>query len=101
MEKRVGKRLNCDVSITCSCFNKREIIDAKMLNFSSDGMYFESSALLKERTNILFMVKDFRVDHSDPKYCKGLRTMSLAEVKWCKDMGDKNAAHFGIGVKYY
>lgn len=101
MEKRAGRRLKCEASITCSCFNKDEIFNAKMLNYSPDGMYFESKFLLKERTNILFKVKDLRLDRSDPKHCEGLRTVSLAEVKWWKDMGDKTAANFGIGVKYY
>ena len=101
MEKRINKRHKCEASIRCSCFNKENIINAKMLNYSESGMYFESDSVFKEGTNILFKMKRCLFIPSDPELCEGLRTVSLAEVKWWKEMSGEDSSHFGIGVKYY
>jgi hypothetical protein len=101
MEKRIDNRRKCDASIVCAYFNKENVCNAKMLNYSRDGMYFESDSLFKEGTNIFFKIKDYLFDLSDPELCEGLRTVSLAQVRWWKDMGREDASCFGIGVKYY
>ncbi|HUV78278.1 MAG TPA: hypothetical protein VMW06_09475 [Desulfobacterales bacterium] len=101
MEKRIDNRRKCDASIVCACFNKENICNAKILNYSRDGMYFESDSLFKEGTNIFFKIKNCRFDTSDPELCEGLRTVSLAQVKWWKDMSREYTSRFGIGVKYY
>jgi len=101
MEKRIDNRRKCDASIVCSCFNKENICNAKMLNYSRDGMYFESDSFFKEGTNIFFKIKNCQLDPSDPELCEGLRTISLAQVRWWKDMGREDSSRFGIGVKYY
>jgi len=101
MEKRIDDRRKCDASIVCAYFNKENACHAKMLNYSRDGMYFESDSLFKEGSNIFFKIKNCLFAPSDPDLFEGLRTASLAQVKWCKDMGEKDASHFGIGVKYY
>ncbi|MEJ2655707.1 MAG: hypothetical protein P8012_00720 [Desulfobacterales bacterium] len=100
MEKRIDKRHRCEASIAWGCFNKKQMFNAKMLNFSKDGMYFESDAFLKEGANIYFQLNDCRVDRSDPERYEGLRTVSLARVKWWKDIGGEKDKHFGVGVKY-
>ena len=101
MEKRINNRRKCDASIVCAYFNKENVSYAKMLNYSQDGMYFESDSLFEEGSNIFFKIKDCLFELSDPDLIEGLRTASLAQVKWCKNMGGKDASHFGIGVKYY
>ena len=101
MEKRVEKRHNCKASIIYNCFNREIIFNAEMLNYSEGGMYFESDSFFKEGTNIFFKMKKCLFDSSDPEPCNGLRTVSLAEVRWWKEISDEDSAHFGIGVKYY
>ncbi len=101
MEKRVGKRHNCKASIICNCFNKENIFNAEMLNYSEGGMYFESDSFFKEGTNIFFKINKCLFDASDPETCNGLRTVSLAEVRWWKEISGEDSSHFGIGVKYY
>jgi hypothetical protein len=101
MKKRTNKRHKCEASVICSFFNKDQPVDATMLNCGSGGMYFESDSLFKEGTNIFFKVKTCFFDASTPELCSGLRTASLAQVRWWKKMGDKDAFRFGIGVKYY
>jgi hypothetical protein len=72
-----------------------------MLNCGEGGMYFESDSFFKEGTNIFFKVKTCSFDSSAPELCNGLRTASLAQVRWWKEMGGQDASRFGIGVKYY
>jgi hypothetical protein len=100
MEKRTDKRRKCKASIAWGCFNKNKMFNAKMLNFSKDGMYFESNVFFKEGANIYFQMNDCLLDASDPEFFEGLRTISLARVKWWKNIGDEDDHHFGVGVKY-
>jgi hypothetical protein len=100
MEKRIDRRHRCEASIAWGCFNDKKTFRAKMLNYSKDGMYFESEVNLKEGANIYFQMNDFMFDASDPGRYEGLRSVSLARVKWCKDIGGKKVNHFGFGVKY-
>ena len=101
MEKRVEKRYNCKASIIYNCFNKENIFHAEMLNYSEGGMYFESDSFFKEGINIFFKINKCLFDASDPETCNGLRTVSLAEVRWWKEISGEDSSHFGIGVKYY
>jgi hypothetical protein len=63
-------------------------------------MYFESDVFFKKGANIYFQMNDYLFDDSDPEISEGLRTISLAEVKWWKDIGGEDHSHFGVGVKY-
>jgi hypothetical protein len=100
MEKRTDTRHRCEASIAWGCFNDRKMFRAKMLNFSKDGMYFESEVFLKEGANIYFQMNDCSFDASDPEQHDGLRTVSLARVKWWKNIGGEGANCFGVGVRY-
>ncbi len=101
MEKRTDKRHRCEASIAWGCFNKEKMFNARMLNYSKDGMYFESDSFYKEGTNIFFKMKDCLFDAPDPECRDGLRTVSLGVVKWWKALGGEDTSPFGIGVKYY
>ena len=101
MEKRVDKRHNCEASIICNYFNKEKTFNAKMLNYSEGGMYFESDSFFKEGINIFFKMKSCLFDASDLELCNGLRTVSLAEVRWRKEISSEDSSRFGMGVKYY
>jgi len=101
MKRRVDKRHQCQASVICNCFNKDNTVNATMLNCGEGGMYFESDSFFKEGTNIFFKVKTCSFDSSAPELCNGLRTASLAQVRWWKEMGGQDASRFGIGVKYY
>ena len=101
MDKRINKRHNCEASIVCNCFNRGNVLNAKMLNYSEGGMYFESDGFFKKGTNVIFKVKSYFHIVTDPERYKGLRTVSLAEVRWWKKIKDKTQINFGIGVKYY
>ena len=101
MQKRADKRHQCQASVICNCFNKDNMVNATMLNCGEGGMYFESDSFFKEGTNIFFKVKTCSFEPSAPELWNGLRTASLAQVRWWKEMGGQDASRFGIGVKYY
>ena len=101
MENRIDQRHSCEVSIVCHCYNQPEIFNAKMLNYSKSGMYFKSNTALKQGANIYFKIINCPVFPSDPESCRGLRTVSLAEVRWCKELNNGNSGSFEVGVKYY
>ena len=101
MQNRADKRHKCEASVICNCFNKDKTFTAEMLNYSEGGMYFESDSFFKEGTNILFKLKTCSFDTSAPEPCSGLRSVSLAQVRWWKEMEEKDSSRFGIGVKYY
>ena len=101
MQKRADKRHKCEASVICNYFNKNNTVNATMLNCGEGGMYFESDSFFKEGTNIFFKVKTCSLNTSAPEPCTGLRTASLAQVRWWKEMSNEETSRFGIGVKYY
>ena len=101
VSKRAFARNDCEAHITYAVYNTEKYFNAKMCNNGEGGMYFESDSLFKEGTNILFKVKTCSFETSVQEALSGLRTLSLAQVRWWKDMSSKDASRFGIGVKYY
>ena len=100
-DNRDDKRLDCEASISYSAFNKHEIFEGTILNFSKSGMYFESDTITKEGTTIYFRLTNCTVFPYDPESCEGLRSKSLAEVRWCGELKKHGLSGYGIGVKYY
>jgi hypothetical protein len=101
MEKRVDRRHNCKVAVICNFFNKDKTFTAEMLNYSEGGIYFESDSFFEKGTNIFFKVKTCSSGTYGPGLGNGLRTVSLAEVRWWQEMSSEDSSRFGMGVKYY
>lgn len=101
MNKRTDQRHICEGSISCRYFIKGETFNGRMLNFSKSGMYFESSAFIREGATIYFRLINCSGFPSAPEFCEGLRSVSIAEVRWCREMKNEDAAYFGFGAKYY
>ena len=99
-EKRKDLRHKCDASIEWSYFNKDVCFDAKLLNFSKSGVYFETGHDLKPGRTILLkmpMVASSRFSSLDDERP---RSVSLGEVKWRTDLSGKDRSYYGIGVRY-
>ena len=101
MKKRIEHRHNCEGSISCRYFIKGETFNGRMLNFSKSGMYFESGECIREGETIYFRLISSSSLPSAREFFDGLRSESLAEVKWCREIKNEDAAYFGYGVKYY
>lgn len=102
MEKRTFQRFNGEIPIECGLFNNQKTHTARIINYSQDGMCFTCSAPFKERCNIYFRIKGLPA--ADPPQTggeDGIRSVSLAEVRWLKPSDDDEKRIFTIGVKYY
>ena len=106
-DKRTGKRHDCDAKIKWTQFNRidfnygQEIFyHARALNFSESGLYFETEYPLKPGVTIFFRIEVSRCGASNLGDCQCLRTISLADVKWCRDLAKNGESYFGIGDSY-
>ena len=101
IEKRENNRQAATASIVFSYFNKNYLYGAEALNYCSSGMCFKSNLVLQPGASIYIRVKKYSPNGSGPNGSRGLRSVSLAEVKWCKEISAGDAPYYGIGVKYY
>ena len=106
-DKRIDERHACNAEITWTLFNRMELnygqealYRARVLNCSVSGLYFESHYPLKPGITILFRTEISGYGDSSPEGYECLRTISLAEVKWCRDLVKNGELYFGIGAKY-
>jgi hypothetical protein len=99
-EKRAFERRACDAVMAFSHFNQTYSHDARILNCSAGGMCFQSSVFLHPGATICIRVKEFDAADGLEDCENGLRCMSLAEVKWCREVPGAESATYGIGVKY-
>ena len=94
MGNRADKRHNCKASIAYNCFNKDNTFNGKMFNYSEGGMYFESDSFFEKGTNIFFKVKTCSSTTYGPEFSNGLRTVSIAEVRWWQEMSSEDSSRF-------
>ena len=99
-DKRRHVRHKCEATIEWSYFNKEIQFDAKLLNFSESGVYFETGHDLKPGATIFLKMKTVSsceinsFDHGRP------RSVSLGEVKWHIDLSASDQSCYGVGVRY-
>ena len=101
MEKRACERLNHTALIAFSYFNQKPYFDTQTLNHCIGGMCFKSSFFLQPGASLCIRVKKFNPNGSCTGLSEGLRSVTLAEVKWCDRVLDADAFAFEVGVKYY
>jgi hypothetical protein len=106
-EKRQDKRHDCDARIKWTQFNRttfnygEEIFyQARVLNFSKSGLYFETRCSLKPGTTVLFRAEASVCRALEHNSYENLRTISLVEIKWCQQLLKSGESHFGIGARY-
>jgi len=97
---RMEKRYDCEAKIKCSYFNKDVFFDAKILNCSQNGIYFETPHEIKSGATILIRVKKLvsKNMRSDEHLC--FRTVSLTDVKWCRVSSKEGNRYFGVGARH-
>jgi hypothetical protein len=100
-DKRSCARHSHTAPISFSYFNKEYSYEAQTLNFCDEGMRFKSEVLLQPGATVYIRVKKFHPDGFSNGDCRGLRSASLAEVKWCKEVINENRPLYEIGAKYY
>ena len=101
MEKRAFEHWKHNASIAVSYFNQESSFYTQTLNHSLDGMCFQSSFSLQPGATLCIRVKKFNPNDSSTGLSEGLRSVTLAGVKWCSEVPDDKASQYGIGVKYF
>ena len=101
MEKRACERRNYTALIAFSYFNQEPSFDTQTHNRCLDGICFKSSFFLQPGATLCIRVKKFNPDSSRAGLSEGLRSVTLAAVKWCSEAPGDKASQYGIGVKYF
>ncbi len=71
------------------------------MNYSQNGLYFESESALQPGASILIRVQKNLDADTAGNFREGFRSMALGEVKWCKEFISEGSTCYGVGVKYY
>ena len=100
-DKRACERRSYTASIAFSYFNKEHFFNAQTLNHGSGGICFKSRTSLQPGAAVFIRVKKFHSNGSCSGDCRGLRSATLAEVKWCKKFLNEIEPFYEIGAKYY
>jgi len=101
LEKRNSERYGDKSSVTVAYFNKDTYHSARSLNYSKDGIYFELDFPLKPGADVV--IRRNRITHPDAGSAdhEGFRSVSVANVRWCKELADFDKISYGVGAKYY
>ena len=100
-EKRANERQSFSTPIVFSYFNKELFFDAETLNHCDRGLCFKSDVRLKPGATVYINVKKFSLNGPCTSNCNGLRSVTLAEIKWSREIPDPPVHSYEIGVKYY
>jgi hypothetical protein len=98
--RRRAERYRSDARIKWSYFNKDRFYDAKVSNFSQDGIYFETPHTIKPGTTILIRLETLSSNNMKSAEAVCLRTVSLADVKWCTKSSTDDDNNYGVGARH-
>jgi hypothetical protein len=100
-DKRACERLRHTATIEFSYFNKQHCYEAQTLNHCGEGMCFKTEVSLQPGATVCIRLKNFSPHGACNGDCRGLRSLTLAEAKWCKEIINETETFYEIGVKYY
>jgi len=101
IEKRSCQRCTYEAPIRMTLFNAGHWRAAQTLNCCLEGMCVKSNARFKPGTAILIRVEYGTSDSSCRISSGGIPTMTLGEVKWCREINEAKFSAYELGVKYY
>jgi hypothetical protein len=101
-EKRRHERHKCQAVIKWTYFNQDVYFDAKLINFSNDGVYFETGRELELKPGVSIFLDMKRISSSmiESKCHQRPKSVSLGEVRWCADLSRRDQNIYGIGVRF-
>ena len=100
-ERRVEDRFQCDATITWSLFHKKAYFSGWVVNFSHSGISFETTHALNPGVIIFLRVKKRTPRGAVSQDHEWLRSFSLAQVKWCRDLTDDFDHRYEVGLRYH
>jgi hypothetical protein len=99
--KRVCERRRHTAIIEFSYFNKRHCFEGQTLNHCDDGICFKSEVALKPGATVSVRIRNFHPHGARNGDCRGLRSIALAKIKWCKEILDETEPIYEIGARYF
>lgn len=100
-EKRAYDRHSFSADVVFSYFNKNHPYFAQTMNLGLGGMCFNSRLFLQPGATVIIRLKKVLPNPSGNGSCEGLRSVTLAEVKWCSEVPGDEGSHYAAGVKYF
>ena len=100
-EKRVFDRHSFTADIVFSYFNRDHSYNAQTMNLGSGGMCFKSDLFLLPGATVFIRLKKIHPNCSCAGFWEGLRSVTLAEIKWCRKEPDTDDTDYEVGVKYF
>ena len=100
-EKRASRRYNRTASLECSVFNQRKRFPAEMVNYGKDGAQIVTQTHFAKGAVLVLRLKDSEAALLASDHAEGFRSISLAEVKWCRAFKEADVSRYGLGVKYF
>lgn len=96
--KRAFERFGIEGRITYCLHNTEKYFNAKMVNTSEGGMYFESEVEIQPGSDIYITLEDPSPAIQGLAEYDGYR----AEVMWCRKLYDKETerSYYGVGVRF-
>lgn len=99
--KRTWERCRYCVPIMFSYFNKNHLVNGQTINYGGGGIGIKSHMFLKPGATVYFRIKQFLPNAAGKGDSQGLRSVALAEIKWCKEIFNDAETFYEIGAKYY
>ena len=100
-EKRMHERFNCEAVVKWSYFNNDRFFEAKVLNCSRNGIYFETPHAINQGTSIFIRTETLISNNMRLNELECLRTVSFGEVKWCNEILEDGGSYFQVGVRHH
>ncbi|KPJ75591.1 MAG: hypothetical protein AMJ54_14485 [Deltaproteobacteria bacterium SG8_13] len=99
-EKRISERCSCGGSIRFGLFNREQTHGACVTDFSEQGLGIQSKLELKRGLYLLIRLDGIRPGKPDVFRKANLRSIGIAEVKWCRSVEDGSDTAFAAGIKF-
>ena len=100
-ERRAFERSDYQIPVEISFVRDGKISSAQSLNHCEGGMCLVSSSAFHPGASLRVRVKDFHPHGPCTGLCKGLRSITLAEVRWCTAIADPGASHYRVGIQFF
>ena len=99
-DRRRHTRIRCEANIEWSYFNQDVYFDARLIDFSKNGVQFETDRELKPGVSIFLNMKRISSGMIETQDHQRPRSVSLGEVQWCIDLSEKDRSCYGVGVRF-
>jgi hypothetical protein len=99
-EKRDVARHECVAAGKWAHFGRPMDNECRILNFSKNGIRISTRTALKPGTTVWYRVEEYLSDSGDSPSFECLRSIAVANAKWCQRQSEALGLRYEIGLKY-